>query len=285
METNTGPLILGKAHGLANQPYFNNMKYFGANMAMPASAGVLADLILRGKMIAGPVTPLDFVRLRAEGCRPLADFSVYINPYIAYDSGNDDSDKAALIHAPFVLLVKKPIEEYDFLRVGVSQEILSCGTESLLLTKLLLSVYWEIEHKISFELSLDDDAWLCQGGPYLISRSKQFFGFSYAYDLVWEWFRWKKAPYILSRWVCGPDADDDVMDELTVSVRRTLELNLRNLATLAHCEAGAKGLERGEILSYLQGFGFRLGLWQKPAESVLRDLTGLLKESELAAFP
>lgn len=253
-------------------------------MAFPVSSSVLADLVLRGRMAAGPVTALDFVRLTAQGCPPLADFGIFVNPYFAYNQGTDQSDRAALIHAPFVLLVKKPVEEYARMRVGVSEEILSLGTEALLLVKLLLSMYWEIDHEIVMELSLDDDAWLCQGGPYISSRSKQFFGFSYAYDLAWEWYRWKHAPYLMYRWVCNPDIDEESKEELLVIMRRTLELNMRNLAQLSAHEAGAKGLERGEVLNYLQSFGYRLGLWQRPSETILRDLASLLKESEISTF-
>ncbi|MBI4063615.1 MAG: hypothetical protein HY401_04865 [Elusimicrobia bacterium] len=279
------PLLIGRLQSLPNQVYSNNMKLFGSYLAFPASAGVLADLIIRGKLLAGPVSSLDFARILASGAKPLSDFGLYINPYMAYEKPPGSQNAAqALIHAPLVMLAKKPLEEFSRMRVGISEEILNSEREALLLTKLLLSFYWEVEHDIRMEVSLDDDAWICQGGPYLALRSKRFFGFPYAYDLAWEWYRWKRSPYLFYRWVLSPGLDQEIEDDIVNTVRKTLELNLRDLAQLAHHEASLKGVERSEVLSYLHGFGHRLGLWQSVSQGSVLGLAGLLKDSEISAF-
>ncbi|MEK7288157.1 MAG: MqnA/MqnD/SBP family protein [Elusimicrobiota bacterium] len=275
------PSVIGRVRSAPAQLYYNNLKFFGSYVTIPVSAGVLADLVLRGRIMAGPVAAGDLTRLLQEGCEELADFGIFINPYKAYAELPDESAQAAINHAPYVMLTRRPIEEHGRLKVGISEEILSLAPEAAVLAKLLLSFYWEMDHEISSELSLEDDVWVCQGGPYLGSRSRQFFGFSYAYDLAWEWYRWKRAPFCLYRWVCQPGLERDQKDELISVIRRTLELNLRNLSQMAAQEASLKGLERGEVLDYLQCFGFRLDLWRESAQNALCNLVSMLKESEI----
>lgn len=275
------PSVIGRVRPAPAQLYYHNLKLFGSQVTIPVGAGVLADLVLRGRLMAGPVAAGDFPRLLAAGCQPLADFGLFVNPYKAYAAGPDEPAPSALLHAPYVLLTRRPIEDYTFFKVGLSDEIMSLAPEAAILAKLLLTFYWEMDHEISPDLSLEDDVWICQGGPYLSSRSKQFFGFTYAYDLAWEWYRWKRTPFCLYRWVCRPGLERDQIQELINVIRRTLELNLRNLSQISDQEALAAGLERGDVLEYLRCFGHRLDLWKMPSEIALCDLMALFKESEI----
>ncbi|MBI4368989.1 MAG: hypothetical protein HY547_02025 [Elusimicrobia bacterium] len=290
------PLILGRIGSAPIDIYFNNMKFFGNYITLPSLASTMADLMLRGKMMAGPVASYDYVKLIREGCQPLADFGLFVNPYMAYDQNSQNDDTSALIHAPAVLLIKKPIEDFGRLKIGIAPEALNGGNGCAVLLKMLLAMYWEIEHQIELNLSENQDAWLCQGGPYLLEGMRQVRSkgrrldirpydiFPCAYDLAWEWYRWKHAPYIFYRWVCHPDLNEESRDDLIGVVRRTLELNLRGLAVVAQREAYSKEVQRGEALTYLQGFGHRLGLWRRGADEAMTLMAGFLRDSDISVI-
>lgn len=263
--------------------YYTHLSRFSAFLSFPMSPGSTAELILKEKILAGPVTAMDYFKLQNEGCEPLLDFGLFLNPYVVnqIDTTTPHGAQAALIHAPYVMLTRRPLEEFDSLAIGVSSEVLYPSNEAFMLAKILLSFYWEVSHKFHMNLDPEDDVWLVPGGPYMGSFGKHFFGFPYAYDLTWEYYRWKKTPFILYRWVCSPNMDDEARQELIRSLRLALELGLRNLSQMAASEATLKGLNRDDVLRYVQGFGHRLGLWMNPSENNLRSLIDLVRESEL----
>lgn len=276
-------MIIGKINSTSAQPYYHGLKAFGHFVPFPVGAGVLPDLIQRGKVLAGPVNAYDYFRLQKEGCTPLSDFGLFLNPYVVnkIDITAASGARAALLHAPYILLIRRPIEEYETLNIGISPEAVSTGTDAMLLLKILLGFHWELPHTINNDLSVDDDAWLMPGGPYLQVNSSAFFGFPYAYDLSWEWYRWQKTPFMFYRWICSPELEPALRDQLIVALRRTLENNLRNLPELASHEAAARGVERTETLTFMQGFSHRLGLWERSAEASAEKLVSLMKAETL----
>lgn len=275
--------VIGRARTAPMQFYYHNMNLFGSYVSFPMKPQVLADLLLRNKVLAGPVAALDFARLRQDGCEPLSDFSLFINPYLANPSQEAQSGSlSALIHSPYVLMTQKPLDDLGYVRIGIDEDIVSDDPETMLLVKLLFSFYWQRDHEIHGELSMDDHCWVVRGGPYLSSRPRHFFGFPFAYDLTWEWYRWKKTPFPFYHWICAPGLDEEQREDITKIIRRTLELNLRNLAQWANHEARIQRLDRGFVLNYFQGFGHRLGLWKSQTQSCLQNLVDLLHETDLA---
>lgn len=281
------PQIIARVPSLPVSFYYSNLSRFSSYLSFPVNTPIVSELLLRERIFAAPVTPLEYYKLLEAGCEGLSDFGLFMNPYMVndIDTTTPRGAQAALVHAPFVLLVRKPVEECDFLNIGISHEFVHPNSEALLLTKVMLSFYWESRHKFHADLNLEDDAWLVSGGPYTNSWSKHFFGFPYAYDLTWEYYRWRKSPFMFYRWVCAPGVDADERENLIRVLRQALELNLRNLSQFANSEASIKGLNRAEVLSYLSGFGHRLGLWKNSAESQLGGLVNLLRESELNLTP
>lgn len=254
--------------------YYANLGRFSSYLSFPTNSSVVADLLLRERILAAPVTIPEYFRLQEAGCVPLSDFGLFLNPYVVnqIDTTTPHGAQAALVHAPYVLLTRAPLEEFETMSIGVDHDLLGPGCTAYLLAKILLSFYWELDHEICEELSLEDDAWLVPGGPYITSRMKNFFGFPYAYDLSWEFYRWQKTPFVFLRWIAAPNLQGDLEEEIVRSLRQSLELSLRNLSQFANHEAQLKGLDRNEVLTYLQGFGFRLGLWNKSCESTLKQL-------------
>src|SRR5687768_5867964 len=114
-------------------------------MRFPVGSGVLPDLILRGKVLAGPVNIHESLRLMQMGCSPLSDFGLFMNPYAVnkIDIRGSAGARAALLHAPYVLLMRKPVEDSDSLSIRVAPEILAGSSDALFLAKVLLSFMWE----------------------------------------------------------------------------------------------------------------------------------------------
>ncbi|MFC1522980.1 MqnA/MqnD/SBP family protein [Elusimicrobiota bacterium] len=278
--------VIGKLSDFALTPFYRNIDLFSSCVSFPVKSSVLFQLILKGKISAGPVSALSWIELKKNGCSSLSDFGLFVNPYITESVLPCDpiSNLAALSHAPYILLTRKPLDEHENICLGVDPDIVSSGLEVVLMAKLLLSTRWEVEHEINCELNLSDDAWLVQGGPYFPARTEHFFGFRYAYDMLGEWYRWKKIPFMLYRWAVSPGVGEEEREELVCALRRTLELNLRDLANIAGREASHHDLDRSNMLSYLKIFGHRFGLWNKTVDDSFEQLASLVEDIELPAL-
>jgi hypothetical protein len=280
-------MVIGKVSTPLLGPYYPLTRALDSFVYFPVgSSAMAAELILRGRLIAGPVNAHDARRLSASGCRPVSDFAAFINPYAVgqLDTMRAAGAREAMVHAPYLLLVQRPMEDYDSLEISVSLDLGASGFDAVLLAKILLAFHWELPHRFYAGPAAESNALLVSGGPEWKRHARDFSGYVYGYDLTWEWYRWQRAPYCLARWMASPDCEDALYEELVISLRRNLEFNLRNLARLSDEAARAQRLERGEVLSYFQGFGHRLGLWLHAAEEAQERYLGLLKEAELTAL-
>ncbi|MEK6543360.1 MAG: hypothetical protein AABZ44_02875 [Elusimicrobiota bacterium] len=276
--------VLGRIGHQALSPFYPRFESVARYLTFPVSGRAMGDLLRRGRIFAGPVAPLEYFRLLKAGCEPLHDYGLFVNPYIYenMDTTHAGGAMAALVQAPYVLMMSGPVHRSKYVRVGVSEDIFHGCPDAMLLAQLLLTLYWEVPHSLGTDPDGEYDALLCEGGPTMRSRIRWAKGLGYAYDLALEWYRWRKTPYAFYRWVSQPDVSNLGRKELTRDLNLTLELNLRNLPSLALEHANMLDCQRHDSLAYYQSFGYRLDLWAENSEAQLGGMIELLKNSELA---
>lgn len=167
-----------------------------------------------------------------------------------------------------LLFSKKPISDLNNVTIGLTQE----SSTSVVLCDVLIRERYG--HQVNFKRGLDatDDAWLIIGDTALQTLMKKSdLAWNYSTDLSLEWWNWQKLPFVFARWIVkrgGPI----VKAELFQTVASCLTEGTEHMADIALMQARRLGLQPETVLTYLQGFRYRLGPQEEKAMVVFREL-------------
>ncbi len=210
----------------------------------------------RGEVGAGPVPIVDTPMLAAQA-NPIFGFCV-----------------ASVTRATFsVLHCKEPVETLTGGRIVVG----GADTASVALLRVLLAQRYGVHPGEFVEAGEDHDALLLTGNPAL-RRRRGFRGYPHRYDLGDEWQAWTGLPFVFSRWMvsAGMERQERVVLEDALFVGQEDWMN--NLYKATGPRDDLFMLPR-EVLEYMQGLRFFIGVPEKRAMTMFREKLALLEDT------
>ena len=223
-----------------------------ANMEPNEVAGALE----RGEVDAGPVSLLDIDRLTVRAST-ISGFCV-----------------ASAIRAPScVLLTKTPIGELNGCAIAVSNP----DPTALKLLRVLLTQKHGVSGTTLVGRDDEHDAIFLTGNQGLRGRRAER-GFPMRFDLGEEWQEWTGLPFVFSRWLArdGMERQDFVVLQDSLFVGQEDWMN--NLYKSTGPRTDLLMLPR-EVLEYVQGMRFFMGVPEERAVEAFREKLGLLEDT------
>ena len=223
-----------------------------ANMEPNEVAGALE----RGEVDAGPVSLLDIDRLTVRAST-ISGFCV-----------------ASATRAPsYVLLTKTPIVELNGCAIAVSNP----DPTALKLLRVLLTQKHGVSGTTFVGRDDEHDAIFLTGNQGLRGRRAER-GFPMRLDLGEEWQEWTGLPFVFSRWLArdGMERQDFVVLQDSLFVGQEDWMN--NLYKSTGPRTDLLMLPR-EVLEYVQGMRFFMGVPEERAVEAFREKLGLLEDT------
>ena len=236
-----------------SEPFYNDMERRGLQLQQLLPSGIVPAL-RSGEIDAGPVPLVDTFDL-GDDFQPISGFCV----------STMEKSRSVLFYS------QRPIEELTGARVGVAAE---AGTALYLLQVLL-----QAKHKVQPEayVSTEEtyDAFLVTDDQAL-RRRRGARGYPHRYDLGEEWFQWTNLPFVYSRWIArkGMEYKDALVLEDTLYVG--LEEGVEALFHEAVPRDSLLMLPK-DIVEYIQGFRFFMGLSEYKAVDLFRQYLGRIE--------
>ena len=216
-------------------------------MRMVPSA--LSRAARRGEIDVGAVPIVTCFELEDE-FEPLRDFGIGVK------------DRAGSV----LLFSKRPIEELDGARIGVTRESSTSGR----LLKVLLSKRYKVtpaEYVSTTEVR--SDAVLYIGDAALNNRGG-LPSYPKVYDLAGLWHEWTGLPFVFARWIVRRDLNAEAVKLIGDLLERSLERGLARIGQIAERRADLS-MTVEEVAEYLHGFNYVLGTKEKEAIALFRE--------------
>jgi chorismate dehydratase len=243
---------VGRVPYLHSEPFYFDMARRGIELydMVPRALVSAAE---GGEIDAGPIPLADCFRLE-DRFQPVAGFCV-----------------ASVKQAGSMFLYSTvPIENLHGARIGITDE--ASGAPRLL--RVLLRLKHRVRPAAYVPLHASHDAFLLIGNQALRQRLGVP-GFRYIYDLGEEWHAWTGLPLVFCRWMVRKDVDPKDMALLEDTLYVGLEEGVNALYRLADPREDLLMLPR-EIITYIQGLRYYIGLSEQRAIDQFRDFLGQL---------
>ena len=215
----------------------------------------VASALERGEVDAGPVSLVDAFRLA---------------PRAVHISGFCVASVARAVSS--VLLSETPIEELSGSRIALGDG----DATSASLLRAVLTLKHGIRGEVFVDVQSEHDAVLLTGNQALRGRRRAR-GFPHRYDLGEEWQEWTGLPFVFSRWMASAEMErqDRVVLEDALFVGQEDWMN--NLYRATGPRDDLLMLPR-EVLEYVQGMRFFIGVPEERAISLFREKLALLED-------
>ena len=249
------PIAVARIPNLECEAFYFDMERRGIQLRN-MEPNEVANALERGEVDAGPVSLVDTFRL-SPGAVPISGFCV-----------------ASVARATSsVLLSKAPIEALAGLRIATG----GADATSASLLRALLALKHEIRGEVFVDRQSENDAVLLTGNLALRGRRRQR-DFPHRYDLGEEWQAWTGLPFVFSRWMVNSKMErrDRVLLEDALFVGQEDWMN--NLYRATGPRDDLLMLPR-EVLEYVQGLRFFIGVPEERAIALFREKLALLEEA------
>ena len=216
----------------------------------------VAEALEQGEIDAGPVSLVDTFRLSPRAT-PITGFCV----------ASASRAMSSALHS------KEPLEA-----LGGARIVLGDGdSTSVSLLRVLLTLKHEVRGETFVDQQSDHDSILLTGNQALRNR-RQMRGFQHRYDLGEEWQRWTGLPFVFSRWVASAEMErrDFVAVEDALFVGQEDWIN--NLYKATRPRDDLLMLPR-DVLEYVQGLRFFIGVPEERAIAMFQEKMALLKDT------
>ena len=249
------PIKVAHIPNLESEAFYYDMERRGiefVNLEPNAVTGALE----RGEIDAGPVPVVDAPRL-AERAAPVFGFCV----------ASVTRATGSILHS------KEPIEALTGGRVVLSD----ADAASVALLRVLLAQKHGVNPGPFVGDQDDHDAILLTGNPAL-RRRRGLRGYPHRYDLGAEWQEWTRLPFVFSRWMFSTsmERDDRVVLEDALFVGQEDWMN--NLYKATGPRDDLFMLPR-EVLEYVQGLRFFIGVPEERAMTLFQEKLALLNDA------
>jgi len=118
------------------------------------------------------------------------------------------------------------------------------------------------------------DAVLLIGDEALRRNKSGLEGFELVYDLAWEWYEWKKMPFVFAVWAVNKSVSPTARQELCRAIENSLSASEGRLAEIGSPRGVLLGLTPKEVEEYLEGFSYRIGEREREAIKEFKILVG-----------
>ena len=216
--------------------------------------GGVAGAIRRGEVDAGPVPLVDAFQLEEE-CKPVSGFCI----------STTEKARSVLFYS------KQPVEDLGGARIAVPED----SGASFSLLQVLLTLKFGVQPEAYVSPAEPHDAFLVTDDQALRRRLGAR-GFPNRYDLGEEWYRWTGLPFVFSRWLTRKDLEPDQF----LLLEDTLYVGLEEGVELLFHESDPRDrllMLPKDIVEYIQGFRFFVGLSERKAINLFRNYLGQLK--------
>ena len=245
-------------------PYLNTEVFFQdfpldiVNVVRMVPSG-LSRAARRGEIDVGAVPIVTCFELEDQ-FEPLRDFGIACK----------DKSRSVLLFS------KRPIEELDGARVGITGE----SSTSVRLLKVLFKERYGV--KPADYVSTQDtqsDAVLLIGDAALNNRHG-LPSYDKVYDLSELWNEWTGLPFVFARWIVRRDLNPEAKDLMGGLLEQSLELGLQRIGQIAE-KRGDLSMTVDEVAEYLHGFNYVFGSKEKEAIELFRKYLGQLDDAAL----
>ena len=234
-------------------PYLNCEPFY-EGLPSPADTlhpRALGEAVAAGALDAGPLSLADCLRLEGVVERlPLG---------IAGPRGQS-----------VLLFSHRPIAKLDGAVIGMTGE----SSTSVRLLKILLRFRYEITPERYAEIGEGQDAILLIGDQALHAR--RLSQYPYSADLGEEWNSWTGLPFTFAAWGIRASLPKEERQAFYRALEAALDYGLSRLPQIA-VRRRDLGFPDEEVISYLQGFTYRLGPEEEKAVSEFSGLLDLLE--------
>ncbi len=249
------PINVARIPNLECEAFYFDMERRGIalrNMEPNAVAKALEE----GEVDAGPMSLVDTFRV-APNAAPISGFCV-----------------ASVTRAmSSILFSKTPIEALSGGRIALGDG----DATSVSLLQALLTLRHGVRQEVFVDQESDHDAVLLTGNQALRGRRRAR-GFPHRYDLGEEWQAWTGLPFVFSRWMASAAMErrDLVLVEDALFVGQEDWMN--NLYRATGPRDDLLMLPR-EVLEYVQGLRFFIGVPEERAIALFREKIALLEDA------
>ena len=249
------PIKVARIPNLECEAFYFDMERRGIEL-LNLEPNAVTEALERGEVDAGPVPVVDTLRL---------------------------ADKAALVHGfcvasvsratTSILHTKEPIETLSGRCI-----VLGAGdAASVALLRVLLTQKYNVCPGAFVAEQADHDALLLTGNQSL-RRRRGLRGYPHRYDLGEEWQMWTGLPFVFSRWMVSTSLErqDRVVLEDALFVGQEDWMN--NLYKATGPRDDLFMLPR-EVLEYVQGLRFFIGVPEERSLSLFQEKLALLEDA------
>ena len=249
------PITVAHIPNLECEAFYFDMERRGIELRNMEPNDV-AKALEQGEVDAGPVSLMDTF-VMAPKAVPISGFCV--------------ASVARAVSS--VLLSKLPLESLSGGRIALGDG----DSTSVSLLRALVTLKHEIRGEVFVDEQSDHDAVLLTGNQALRGRRRTR-GFPHRYDLGEEWQNWTGLPFVLSRWMVSAEMErqDRVVLEDALFVGQEDWMN--NLYRATGPRDDLLMLPR-EVLEYVQGLRFFIGVPEERAIALFREKMALLEDN------
>ncbi|MDI6793491.1 MAG: menaquinone biosynthesis protein, partial [bacterium] len=273
-------VIVGKINYLNAVPFY--LYLTGPHFySLPLSPRQMGEFAKESMLDAGPFSLIDYFSLEDEF--QLMDFCIAARDQVR----------------SVILFSKKPIEELDGARIGITTET----STSVRLLELLLKKRYGLQPQLErlsdcglriadYGLrSLDSDSFpgydavlligdkalkgMADGGLRIADcgiKGRPQLETRYQYDLATLWWEWMRLPFVFAVWSVRASLPENIKSELHQRLEESLEAVEQNPGRAVLGYRHRLGLEENEVIEYLKGFFYRLGEKEREAINTFRTL-------------
>ena len=249
------PVKVARIPNLECEAFYYDMERRGIEL-LNLEPNAVTEALERGEVGAGPVPLVDTLRL--------ADQAALIHGFCV---ASVSRATASILHA------KEPIEALNGGRI-----VLGAGdAASVALLRVLLGQKYNVCPGAFVGEEEDHDARLLTGNPSL-RRRRGLRGYPHRYDLGEEWQAWTGLPFVFSRWMVsnGIERQDRLALEDALFVGQEDWMN--NLYKATGPRNDLYMLPR-EVLEYVQGLRFFIGVPEERSMSLFQEKLALLEDA------
>ncbi len=249
------PITVAHIPNLECEAFYFDMERRGIELRNMEPNDV-AKALEQGEVDAGPVSLMDTF-VMAPKAVPISGFCV--------------ASVARAVSS--VLLSKLPLESLSGGRIALGDG----DSTSVSLLRALVTLKHEIRGEVFVDEQSDHDAVLLTGNQALRGRRRTR-GFPHRYDLGEEWQNWTGLPFVFSRWMVSAEMErqDRVVLEDALFVGQEDWMN--NLYRATGPRDDLLMLPR-EVLEYVQGLRFFIGVPEERAIALFREKMALLEDN------
>jgi len=254
--------VIGKIPFLNSVPYFHNFKR-GTYKLLPVIPRIMGVLNRRGGIDAGLFSLMDY--FDQEDVLDLLPWCI----------ASRDQVKSVMLFS------KEGWADLENSLIGITDETAT----SVRLLRLILSRKYGVNSRFErLEGHLADysrySAVLLIGDQAMRRNKFGLPGFELVFDLAWEWYGWKKMPFVFAVWAVRKSLPEEQKKEIALLIENSLEKSENHFSEIGELHGSRIGLNPDEVKEYLEGFNFRLGEREREA---MKEFRRLIREISLDA--